>query len=85
MRREAKGEDVYARVDRLCGQLRTAGLNKEALLVHQVLHEVAWTTSSELLGELESAFRSILRDPGTILPLHLRMDMEEIVSDLENM
>ena len=42
----------YECFDRLIAALRAAGQTEDEQRLHTILHEVAWTTSSELLGEL---------------------------------
>jgi hypothetical protein len=45
--------------DRLTESLRAAGLGEDAGRLHSLLHETAWTSSSELLGELGLELRRI--------------------------
>jgi hypothetical protein len=40
--------------------LKNDGLVKEAEKINFLLHKVAWTTSSELFGELKNTFSNIL-------------------------
>jgi hypothetical protein len=42
----------YECFDRLIAALQAEGQIADAQTLHTLLHEVAWTTSSELLGEL---------------------------------
>ncbi len=49
----------YECFDDLVASLRNDGLSDEADRLHVLLHEVAWTTGSELLGELGQALKSI--------------------------
>lgn len=53
-------DDLYARADWLARRLRDAGLPSAADRLSHLLHDVAWTTSSELIGELGRAFTAIL-------------------------
>lgn len=43
---------VYAEFDELISMLRAEGHGHFAQRLHTLLHEVAWTTGSELMGEL---------------------------------
>ena len=49
----------YECFDELTASLRNDGLSKEADRLHVLLHEVAWTTGSELLGELGQELKRI--------------------------
>ena len=49
----------YAPFDDLIACLRRDGLTKEADLLDQLLHKTAWTTGSELMGELGLVLRKI--------------------------
>ena len=49
----------YDCFDELIASLRRDGLSAEADRLHVLLHEVAWTTGSELLGELGQELKKI--------------------------
>ena len=42
----------YAPFDELIASLRMDGLGPEADRLHELIYKVAWTTGSELLGEV---------------------------------
>ena len=44
--------EYYATVDLLIEDLRASGHKADADELHVLMHEMAWTTGSELLGEL---------------------------------
>ena len=44
--------EFYATIDLLIEELRTSGHKADANELHVLMHEMAWTTGSELLGEL---------------------------------
>lgn len=50
---------LAAGVDPLIAALRADGLEEDAQALHRLVHEMAWTTSSELLGELGLELRRI--------------------------
>ena len=52
-------DDFYPAVDALIRNLRVAGCDAGATRLHELLHETAFTTSSELLGELALALRGV--------------------------
>jgi len=49
----------YECFDELTASLRNDGLSEEADRLHVLLHEVAWTTGSELLGEIGQELKRI--------------------------
>jgi hypothetical protein len=52
----------YEPFDDLIACLRRDGLTKEADVLDQLLHKMAWTTGSELIGELGQALKKIRRE-----------------------
>lgn len=52
-------QDFYDYVDGTIAELRASGCDKEADRLDHLLHKVAWTTSSELFGELGLALIQI--------------------------
>src|SRR5215475_12603602 len=50
--RLATSEDFPGVIDALRDKLRSHGFSSEADRLHKLVHEMAWTTSSELYGEL---------------------------------
>ena len=45
-------DEFYAVVDELIEMLRSGGFKAEARVLHDLLHETAWTTGTELIGEI---------------------------------
>jgi hypothetical protein len=60
-KRIATVEQFYAAVDLLASALRAEGCEADARQLQQLLHEKAWTSSSELLGELKIVLKSMKR------------------------
>jgi len=58
-------DEFYAFMDLLGRMLAEAGLTESSRRLHVLIHEVAWTTGSELLGELGVELKRIqeLHDP----------------------
>ena len=50
---------LEASVDRLIAELRADGLEEEANTLDTMVHRMAWTTSSEFMGELRNALQKI--------------------------
>jgi hypothetical protein len=49
----------YDPFDKLIASLRNDDLNKEAELLHRMIYKIAWTTGSELIGELGQEIKKI--------------------------
>ena len=49
----------YEPFEKLIASLRNDGLQKEADLLHYLLYKVAWTTGSELIGELGQSIKKM--------------------------
>ena len=52
----------YEPFEKLIVSLRNDGLLKESDKLHYMIHKVAWTTGSELIGELGEAIKAIRKD-----------------------
>jgi hypothetical protein len=46
-------------IDELTAALKADGLEEEARTLHTLVHEMAWTTSSEFMGEVGKALGKI--------------------------
>ncbi len=72
----------YAPFDDLIACLRRDGLTQEADWLDQLLHKTAWTTGSELMGELGQALKKIrLKHPSDLTESckgHLSKSMEMV-------
>lgn len=72
-------QEFYDHIDALCLQLREAGFMNEANQLWTLIHKVAWTTSTELFGELRNAFRAILANSKTALPGRIQEDLKACI------
>lgn len=77
-------EDVYPALDEIIAHLRTAGQAGLASLLHQRLHEIAWTTRSELIEELHSVLTQALKADRAHLPDSVAQQMEQVLRAIEN-
>jgi hypothetical protein len=77
-------QEFYKCLDEMCLRLRKVGRESEANRVWNLLHKVAWTSASELLPELEIAFRDILANSGeSPLPRELESELAKYVRMLD--
>jgi len=66
----------YEPFDELISQLRAEGFEEVAAKLHTHLHETAWTTGSELLGELGLVLIAFQRtQPATSGDLNRHLDL----------
>lgn len=68
------------RVDQLIAALRADGLEQEARALHTLVHEMAWTTSSELIGEIGNEVRRIKSAQRGRLSLNSRQALAEVLA-----
>jgi len=68
----------YVYLDEVCVRLQESGLKAEARRIQHRLHEVAWTTSTELFHELETLLADLVCPANaTKLPPELREEVIE--------
>ena len=67
----------YEPFERFIGSLRADGLAKDADRLHYLIHKVAWTTGSELVGELGQEISKLRREHGDKFSSSTRDQMEE--------
>jgi hypothetical protein len=80
-------QEFYVHVDSLIERLKGLHLIAPARELHAILHEGAWTTSSELLGELRLALVKIRAEHGCQLPSDVKQDVVaciRIINDVWN-
>jgi hypothetical protein len=78
MRIYASNQEFYERIDSVVVSLRSEGFAEAADQIDFLLHKVAWTTSSELFGELRARFEQILNSPST-LPSPIRTELNGFI------
>ncbi len=55
----ANNSEFYAFIDTIAQRLRSNGLVEDGERLNTLVHKIAWTTSTELFGELRIALRKI--------------------------
>lgn len=72
--------EFYAFVDRVAVRLRVEGLVESADRLHALLHQAAWTSSSELIGEVGKAIIAVRgRSDHSVSP-ELARDLERCLA-----
>ncbi len=67
----------YEPFERFIVSLRAEGFAKDAERLHYLIHNVAWTTSSELMGELGQEISKLRREHGDSFSASTRDQMEK--------
>ena len=70
-------KDVYSAIEEVIARLRKEGATDLADTLHHRLHSVSWTTSSELLEELQSVLNTALQSP----PLRISSTLQQLMKD----
>ena len=70
----ANNDEFYAFIDVITEKLRKNGATQDADRLHELIHKIAWTTSTELLGEIRIALKKI-RNERAGLPSALSSDI----------
>jgi hypothetical protein len=73
-------QEFYNYVDTTIGSLRHAGFADDADRLQFLLHKVAWTTSSELFGELGHALLATAEKP---LPPEVGVQVSSCIAGVE--
>ena len=66
-------QDFYKFVDGLSDTLRKGGSSEAGQKIYYLVHKVAWTTSTELLGELRNVIKQINKSQ---LPNSIQNDID---------
>jgi hypothetical protein len=74
--------DFYPFVDRLTIRLADAGMTDAAKQLHTLLHETAWTTSSELLGEIRAVLIAATAQHHRQIPQPLLQDIHACINTI---
>jgi len=64
----ARSDEFPAVIDAIRDKLKSCGLIGEADRLHTLVHKMAWTTSSELYGELSLALKEIRKERRELSP-----------------
>jgi hypothetical protein len=75
--------DVYKALDEIVVEMRETEHSPLADAIHSLMHEVAWTTGSELLGELRQLLNGALSVDAPSMPTRFRMKLERVRSAID--
>jgi hypothetical protein len=74
----ASNNEFYAFVDTITEKLRSGGFVSDAERLHELVHKIAWTTSTELFGELRIVLKKIRKERAG-LPSDLSADIRHAI------
>lgn len=77
-------EDIYPAIEELIAELKLANHSKLAGILHHRMHQVAWTSRSELFEELQSVLMEALQSEGSHLPEPLRNQMQQTARAIDS-
>ena len=80
--RLATSEDFPGVIDAVRDKLRSHGFFSEADRLHKLVHEMAWTTSSELYGELRLALDKIRKESRS-LPSDITTEIRRLIKSID--
>lgn len=81
MRTYESNQQFYDHIDEVVIELKSAGQVEIANQIDFLLHKVAWTTTSELFGELRDRFERALKSP-TPLPTTIEVELKGFIATI---
>jgi len=81
MRAYESNQQLYDHIDEVVVELKSAGQVETASQIDYLLHKVAWTTTSELFGELRDRFERALKSP-TPLPSAIEVELRGFIATI---
>jgi hypothetical protein len=78
MRSYVSNQQFYDHIDQVVASLKSTGQVEIANQIDYLLHKVAWTTTSELFGELRDRFEQALKSP-TPLPSEIEVELKGFI------
>ena len=76
-------DEFYKHLDKLTASLGESGFSEAGQKISFLLHKVAWTTSSELFGELRILFRELLAQHRDSLPQSISDDLRDCIQVID--
>jgi hypothetical protein len=82
-RRLASSDEFPAVIDAIRDELKSRGFIGEANRLHTLVHQMAWTTSSEHYGELSLALKKI-RKESRDLPSDISGEIRRVIKSIHH-
>lgn len=82
-RKFASSDEFPAVIDAISDKLRSHGFIEEADRLHTLVHEMAWTTSNELYGELSLALTEIRKERSD-LPADVAVEIRRVIKSIDH-
>jgi putative NADPH-quinone reductase len=79
----ASSDQFPAVIDAISDKLRKSGFTAEADQLHTLVHEMAWTTSNELYGELSLALKEIRKERRD-LPSDIAAELRRLIRSIDH-
>ena len=82
-RKLATSEEFPGVIDAISEKLRNDGFLNEADLLHKLVHEMVWTTSNELYGELRMALSKIRKERRDLSP-EIAAEIRRLIKSIDH-
>ena len=79
----ARPDEFPAVIDAIRDKLRSHGFTSEADRLHTLVHQMAWTTSNELYGDLTLALKEIRKERRG-LPSDIAAEIRRIIKSIDH-
>lgn len=79
----ARADEFPAVIDAVENSLRKSGFVAEAERLHTLVHEMVWTTSNELYGELKLALQKIRKERRD-LPADIVSEIRRLIKSIDH-
>ena len=79
MHKYKSNDEFYKHLDMLTKSLSESGFSESGQKISFLIHKVAWTTSSELFGELRILLRETLKQHRDSLPQPISDDLLDCI------
>jgi hypothetical protein len=72
-------QDVYSALDEVISELNAVGHSRLATILYHRMHQVAWTSRSELFEELRDVLADALKSDAGEFAVELKQQMERVL------
>ena len=79
----ASSDEFPAVIDAISDKLRKSGFTAAADRLHTLVHQMAWTTSNELYGELSLALKEIRKERRD-LPADIAAEIRRVIKSIDH-
>lgn len=78
-------DEIYLDIEILIDFLKTNGQHKMAAILEHRMYKVSWTSSSELLEEIENVLKRFQEESGSVLDTEASKKMKRISESIKSL